>query len=142
MTYSARDIPDQSGRVAIVTGGTAGIGYESVLALARKGCHVIFTARSTARGEETLAKIKSVLEPASFQVEYAVVNNEDLESISAFAASVLARNLPLHVLLLNAGVSMVPVVSRGSRNQHTNGGAAHSRETWRRVLITTEQNQD
>ncbi|CAK4640623.1 unnamed protein product, partial [Aphanomyces euteiches] len=61
------NIPDQSGRVAIVTGGTAGIGYESVLALARKGCHVIFTARSTARGEETLAKIKSVLEPASFQ---------------------------------------------------------------------------
>ncbi|KAH9113458.1 hypothetical protein AeMF1_012342 [Aphanomyces euteiches] len=108
MVFTSSDIPDQGGRVAIVTGGTAGIGYESVLALARKGAHVIFTARSTARGEETLEKIKAALAPASFQVEYAVANNEDLQSISAFAESFLARNLPLHILLLNAGVAMVP----------------------------------
>ncbi|CAK5119076.1 unnamed protein product [Aphanomyces euteiches] len=88
MVFTSSDIPDQGGRVAIVTGGTAGIGYESVLALARKGALVIFTARSTARGEETLEKIKA--------------------AISAFAESFLARNLPLHILLLNAGVAMVP----------------------------------
>ncbi|CAK4075296.1 unnamed protein product [Aphanomyces euteiches] len=61
MVFTSSDIPDQGGRVAIVTGGTAGIGYESVLALARKGALVIFTARSTARGEETLEKIKAAL---------------------------------------------------------------------------------
>ncbi|CAK4075292.1 unnamed protein product [Aphanomyces euteiches] len=108
MVFSSNDIPDQRGRVAIVTGGTAGLGYESVLQLARKGCHVIFTTRSTARGEETLERIKAALAPEPFQVEYAVANNEDLQSISAFAESFLACDLPLHLLLLNAGVCLVP----------------------------------
>ncbi|CAK4652194.1 hypothetical protein LEN26_010047 [Aphanomyces euteiches] len=108
MTFSTNDIPDQSGRVAIVTGGTSGIGLQSVIALARKGCHVIFTARSTARGEETLGKIKSALSAATCQVEFAVANNEDLQSISDFAESFLSRNLPLHILLLNAGIAMAP----------------------------------
>ncbi|CAK4338721.1 unnamed protein product, partial [Aphanomyces euteiches] len=108
MTFSIADIPDQTGRVVIVTGGTAGIGLESVIALARKGAHVIFTARNESRGQETLDKIKAALAPAPYNVEFAVADNTDLKSVEAFANSFLARNLPLHILLLNAGVAMKP----------------------------------
>ncbi|KAG9404231.1 Retinol dehydrogenase 12 [Aphanomyces cochlioides] len=99
---------NQTGRVAIVTGGTAGLGLESVIQLSRKGAHFIFTARSTSRGQETLEKIKAALAPAPCKVEFAVAENADLTSVDAFASEFLARNLPLHILLLNAGVSMKP----------------------------------
>ncbi|KAG9404239.1 hypothetical protein AC1031_005777 [Aphanomyces cochlioides] len=108
MTFSIADMPDQTGKVAIVTGGTAGLGLQSVIALARKDCHVIFTARSTSRGQEALKKIKTALSPALFKVEFGVADNEDLDSIVAFANSFLSRNLPLHILLLNAGVGTQP----------------------------------
>ncbi|KAH9089369.1 hypothetical protein LEN26_019232 [Aphanomyces euteiches] len=91
MTFSIDDIPDQTGRVAVVTGGTAGLGLQSVIALARKGCHVIFTAR-------VLLAVKKQSRKS---------NNTDLASVSAFADSFLARKLALHILL-NAGVAMVP----------------------------------
>ncbi|CAK4616186.1 hypothetical protein AeMF1_014491 [Aphanomyces euteiches] len=108
MTFSLSDIPDQTRRVAIVTGGTAGLGLQSVIELARKGCHVIFTARSPARGQEALDKVQAALAPSSFKVEFAIAENEDLTSIVRFADWVIARNLPLHVLLLNAGGGLAP----------------------------------
>ncbi|CAK4072595.1 unnamed protein product [Aphanomyces euteiches] len=108
MTFSIADIPDQTEKVAIVTGGTAGLGLASVISLARKGCPVIFIARSTARGEETLKKVSAALSPATFNVECGVADNEDLDSIVAFANSFLARKLPLHILLLNAGLGTQP----------------------------------
>ncbi|CAK4072594.1 unnamed protein product [Aphanomyces euteiches] len=109
MTFSTAEMPDQTGHVAIVTGGTAGLGFESVLELARKGCHVIFTARNKARGEETIPRLKQMLPPAATSiVENAVADNADLASIEVFADAFLARNLPLHILLLNAGVAFAP----------------------------------
>ncbi|KAH9152673.1 hypothetical protein LEN26_003680 [Aphanomyces euteiches] len=104
MPFSTADIPDQTGRVAIVTGGTAGLGLQSVIELARKGCHVIFTARNPTRGQEALEKIQAALAPTSFKDEFAIADNADLPSIVRFADAFLARNLPLHILLLNAGV--------------------------------------
>ncbi|KAG9407639.1 hypothetical protein AC1031_002357 [Aphanomyces cochlioides] len=80
MTFSTADIPDQTGRVAIVTGCTAGLGLQSVIELAHKGCHV----------------------------EFAIADNEDLTSIVRFADAFIARNLPLDILLLNAGVGFTP----------------------------------
>ncbi|CAK4616181.1 hypothetical protein AeMF1_014492 [Aphanomyces euteiches] len=108
MPFSTADIPDQTGRVAIVTGGTAGLGLQSVIELARKGCHVIFTARNPTRGQEALEKIQAALAPTSFKVEFAIADNADLPSIVRFADAFLARNLPLHILLLNAGVGFTP----------------------------------
>ena len=46
MTWTATDIPDQSGRTAIVTGGNGGLGLETARELARKGAHVIIAARN------------------------------------------------------------------------------------------------
>ncbi|CAK4073818.1 unnamed protein product [Aphanomyces euteiches] len=126
MAFSIANIPDQTGRVAIVTGGTAGLGYESVIALARKGAHVIFTARNASRGQEALDKVKAELAPAPFKVEFAVADNTDLKSVEEFAESFLARNLPLHILLLNAGVAMKPYgVIEGVESTLFNNQVAH-----------------
>ncbi|CAK4072596.1 unnamed protein product [Aphanomyces euteiches] len=126
MAFSIADIPDQTGRVAIVTGGTAGLGLQSVIALARKGCHVIFTARNATRGQEALDKIQATIAPASCKVEYGIADNEDLASVAAFADAFLARNLPLHILLLNAGRGFGPYQAiHGVESMLFNNHVAH-----------------
>ena len=53
--WTEQDIPDQTGKVAIVTGGNSGIGYETVRILAQRGAHVILAARNAIKGEEAVA---------------------------------------------------------------------------------------
>ena len=55
--WSQNDIPDQQGRVAIVTGANSGIGLETARELARKGAHVVLACRSEARAQEALDDI-------------------------------------------------------------------------------------
>ena len=58
--WTAQDIPDQSGRVAVVTGGTSGLGLVSAVELARAGAHVVLTARDAGKGEAALAQVRAV----------------------------------------------------------------------------------
>lgn len=60
--YSHEDIPDLHGKFAVVTGANTGIGRQTVLELARKGCHVILASRSKDRGLAALADIESQLQ--------------------------------------------------------------------------------
>ena len=97
----------------IITGGTAGLGLTSAIELANKGAHVIITARNAAKGDQALKVIRKSLELRNRQlpeakVEYGIAENEDLHSIKSFAEWFLAKQLPLHVLMLNAGLAFVP----------------------------------
>ncbi|MCW8795793.1 MAG: SDR family NAD(P)-dependent oxidoreductase, partial [Chlorobium sp.] len=56
--WDTRLMLDQSGKVAIVTGATSGLGYETARALAGKGARVIIAARDTAKGEGAKEKLK------------------------------------------------------------------------------------
>ena len=56
--WTQSDIPDQTGRVAIVTGANSGIGLETARELARKGAQVVLACRSPERAEEALADIR------------------------------------------------------------------------------------
>ena len=67
MTCTVDQIPDLNGKVALVTGGTSGIGFCTALEMARKNCIVIFTARSAARGQNTLDLMKAQL-PANSNI--------------------------------------------------------------------------
>ncbi|HEX8206199.1 MAG TPA: SDR family NAD(P)-dependent oxidoreductase, partial [Solirubrobacteraceae bacterium] len=56
--WTAEDIPDQSGRRAVVTGANGGLGYQVSLELARSGASVILAARNAEKGEAALAKLR------------------------------------------------------------------------------------
>ena len=86
---------DLSGRVAIVTGGSSGIGLETTRALARAGATVIVPARDRAKAEAALGDMPHVTVEALDLIDPA--------SIDAFAQAVLARHEAIHLLINNAG---------------------------------------
>ena len=104
--WTEQDIPDQTGKVAIVTGGNSGIGYETVRILALRGAHVILAARNAIKGEEAVAKILS--EDPSANVETQPLDLADLSSIAEFAGAFKEREIPLDLLIKNAGIMAVP----------------------------------
>jgi len=106
MGWTEGDIPDQTGKVAIVTGGNSGIGYETVRILAKCGAHVVLAARNSIKGNEAVDKI--IAEFPSAKVETQPLDLADLSSIENFATNFKEREIPLHVLINNAGIMGVP----------------------------------
>mmetsp|Transcript_74404 Transcript_74404/g.198836 ORF Transcript_74404/g.198836 Transcript_74404/m.198836 type:complete len:307 (-) Transcript_74404:332-1252(-) len=106
--FSVESIPSLQGKVVIITGGTAGLGLASAIQLCKKGAHVIITARSKDKGEKAIQDIRTASSgEGAGHAEYGIADNENLHSIKEFASWFLAKNLPLHVLMLNAGIACV-----------------------------------
>jgi retinol dehydrogenase-12 len=91
-----------AGRTFLITGGNTGIGLATAVALARDGGRVHIACRSAAAGEAALARIKSA--SGSADVWLLPLDLASLSSVRACAASFLATDEPLHVLVNNAGV--------------------------------------
>ncbi len=104
--WSARDIPDQAGRVAVVTGANSGLGYATALELARAGATVVLACRDTTKGERAQAAIRQAAPAADAQL--AELDLADLGSVRAFAANLVAQQPHLDVLINNAGVMAPP----------------------------------
>jgi NAD(P)-dependent dehydrogenase (short-subunit alcohol dehydrogenase family) len=104
--WSVADIPSQNGKLAVVTGATGGLGYETALALARAGTEVLVTGRNTEKGRIAIEQIKRTVPSA--KVRFAMLDLASLASIRAFAASMLANGRPLDLLINNAGVMDLP----------------------------------
>ncbi|XP_048715763.2 polyprenol dehydrogenase isoform X3 [Caretta caretta] len=98
--------PTQNGNVAIVTGGAKGIGYHTVKHLARLGMHVIIAGNDESEGQEAVRKIKE--ETVNEKVEFLHCDLASMKSIRQFVQQFRAKNCPLHVLVNNAGVMLVP----------------------------------
>jgi len=96
------------GKVVIITGSNTGIGFESARALASAGAKVFAAARTQAKSAETVAKLKTVLKNDAADVHPLELELGSFASVRAAAATFLALNLPLHVLLLNAGIMANP----------------------------------
>lgn len=92
---------DLSGRNVIVTGGYSGIGLETVRALASKGARVIVPARRPDTAKDALTSVAG-------EVEIASMDLADLNSVKAFTDDILSRNMPLHMLINNAGIMACP----------------------------------
>ncbi|CAG8791698.1 17694_t:CDS:2, partial [Dentiscutata erythropus] len=98
-------IPDLAGKVAIVTGGNAGIGYFTSRELARKNAHVFILGRSIEKCQAVVEKIIS--ETGNRNVEFLQLNLKSLKSVKECAENFLARDLPLHILINNAGATTI-----------------------------------
>jgi NAD(P)-dependent dehydrogenase (short-subunit alcohol dehydrogenase family) len=92
---------DLSGKIAIVTGGNAGIGLETTKVLAAAGATVIVPARDIEKAKKNLQDIPNV--------ELETMDLMNPESIDAFAIKFLASGRPLHLLINNAGIMWVPL---------------------------------
>jgi NAD(P)-dependent dehydrogenase (short-subunit alcohol dehydrogenase family) len=106
--WTADDIPDLTGVRAVVTGATSGLGEATAVELARRGAHVVLTARDAGRGEQAAARVRASAPGAS--VELGALDLADLSSVRAFAADLVDRpgREPLDLLVNNAGVMAVP----------------------------------
>lgn len=115
-------IPDQSGRVAIITGANTGIGYETARGLARKGARVILACRDMAKASAAAAAIAA--EKPTGSAEAQPLDLSDLESIQRFATSIAATQTRLDLLINNAGV-MVPPEGRTRQGFELQFGTNH-----------------
>lgn len=106
MTWTAKDIPDLSGKTVIVTGGNSGIGYEAALQLAAKGARTILACRDADKARDAAIRIKKTY--ATADVDFVALDLASLVSIRAFAAAFLEKHGALHVLCNNAGVMALP----------------------------------
>src|SRR5688572_30825241 len=100
--WTSDDIPGQSGKVAIVTGGNSGIGYGAALALAQKGAHVILAVRSQEKGRAAVEAMRRAHPGAAAEVM--ALDLSDLGSVRRFAEAFLGRFAALPLLINNAGV--------------------------------------
>ncbi|MBT2744948.1 MULTISPECIES: oxidoreductase [unclassified Lysobacter] len=104
--WTAADIPDQTGRIAVVTGANSGLGFLTSLELARHGAHVIMTVRDLHKGRDAQDRIEAIRPKGS--VELRQLDLADLKQVSAFAGRLLAQGTGVDVLVNNAGIMMPP----------------------------------
>ena len=107
MAWTTAHIPDQSGRVALVTGATSGLGELTARVLAGRGAHVLLATRNEERTQETVARIRRDCPQAS--LERVPLDLGDLASVTAAAASVRRDHDRLDLVVANAGVFATPL---------------------------------
>ncbi|KQX65982.1 oxidoreductase [Angustibacter sp. Root456] len=113
--WTPSDLPDLTGRTALVTGANSGIGLQTVVELARRGAHVLLACRDAVRGDEALGQVRVQVPGAKadlFELDLA-----DLSSVRQCAAHVLATYPVVDILVNNAGV-MAPRRRRVSADGH------------------------
>src|SRR4051812_23082849 len=104
--WTIADMPDQRGKLAVVTGGNSGIGYAAALALAGKGARVILAVRNQAKGQAAVAAIQRAHPGAAAEVM--ALDLSDLSSVRRFAVDFRQRFASLPLLINNAGVMALP----------------------------------
>ena len=96
---------DLSGKIAVVTGCTSGIGFETMRVLALRGAWVIGTSRSLQRADEACRRVRGKTTPLELELS-------DFDSVVRCAETIRALNSPIDMLVLNAGY-------RGGGNERT-----------------------
>lgn len=104
--WTAKNIPDLTGKIAIVTGANSGIGYEAARALAAKNATVILACRNKEKGEAAIRQIDQEYPEA--KAELMCLDLSDLTSIHCFADEFTSRYSQLDILINNAGVMAIP----------------------------------
>lgn len=120
--WTASDIPEQTGKVAIVTGANSGIGYETAKALAAKGATVILACRNLEKAAVAQENIQQTVNNA--QLEVMQIDLADLQSVHDFAETFKKKYDRLDILVNNAGI-MAPPFTQTKDGFEVQFGANH-----------------
>lgn len=104
---------DLDGKIAVVTGCTSGIGFETMRVLAMRGAYVLGTSRSLQRAEEACKRVRGKTTPLQLELS-------DFDSVVACAETIRSLNSPIDMLILNAGYR-----GGGNERQLINGIEKH-----------------
>ncbi len=104
--WTTKDIPPQTGRLAVVTGGTGGLGFEIALALACAGAEVVVAGRNSEKGSVAVERIQRAKPDGA--VYFELLDLASLASVHAFAGRLNGKGKALDLLVNNAGVAASP----------------------------------
>ncbi len=104
--WTAANIPDQKGKIIIVTGANSGLGLEAVKALCKKNATVIMAVRNLDKGEKALQEVRK--ETPSANATLMQLDLADQNSIGSFAAAFKEKYAQLNILINNAGLMYPP----------------------------------
>ncbi|RDW64363.1 Short chain dehydrogenase [Aspergillus mulundensis] len=107
-TFRSEDIPDLHNQVILVTGGNAGLGYETIRQLiSHHPARIYLAARSRPKAEQAISDLKAQ-NPTFNGLRFLQLDLASFESVKAAAAEFLAQESRLDILLNNAGIMMTP----------------------------------
>ncbi len=106
MKWTSDQIPDQNGRLAVVTGANSGLGLVTARELARKGAYVVLACRNQAKGEKARRAIE--MRAPTAKVVVAELDLASLDSVRAFAEWLRSEHDGVDLLINNAGVMATP----------------------------------
>ncbi|WP_410623899.1 SDR family NAD(P)-dependent oxidoreductase [Amycolatopsis sp. cmx-8-4] len=101
--WTARDVPDQTGRVAVVTGANTGLGFETAQVLAERGASVVLAVRDVEKGKQAAARFGAGADVTVQELDLA-----SLESVRTAAAELHTALPKIDLLINNAGVMYPP----------------------------------
>ena len=115
--FQTSQLDNMAGKNVIITGGNTGIGFETAKTLALAGANVILTTRSKIKGDDAVDKIMTAFKEANSdgpnasknaRVTAMICDQNSLKSVKSFATSFKKLGMPLHLLVLNAGIMKSP----------------------------------
>ena len=104
--WTAADVPDQSGRTAVVSGASGGLGFETAEVLAGRGAAVVLACRDLGKAERAADRIRSTAAGATVLVVH--LDLASLASVREAAGQIRAACPSLDLLINNAGVMAIP----------------------------------
>ncbi|KUJ11707.1 NAD(P)-binding protein [Mollisia scopiformis] len=107
-TFTEADIPEQHGKVIIVTGGNAGLGYHLCKILYERGAKVYMLSRSQSKAEEAITKIKTEVTKSPGDLKYIHIDLADMTTIKPAVQAFAAQETKLDILFNNAGIGAAP----------------------------------
>jgi NAD(P)-dependent dehydrogenase (short-subunit alcohol dehydrogenase family) len=104
--WTTADIPDQTGRVAVITGANTGLGYETAAALAEHGAHVVLAVRNLDKGKDAAARITATGPRGDVSLQE--LDLTSLDSVRSAAEQLRSEHDRIDLLINNAGVMWTP----------------------------------
>ena len=101
MNWTEQNVPDQQGRVAVVTGANTGLGFETARVLSEHGASVVLAVRDVEKGKQAAARMTG-------DVSVLALDLTSLDSVRTAVAELRARHQRIDLLINNAGVMYTP----------------------------------